>query len=194
MKKLKLLFSSILLLTSCSSSSGPYDCYQCYISNMIESSCTLSYDSINKKEIVHEDILQDEKYYYNYYIMNTEEEVESFYSIDNLQVDEKEKEKNYTLKENNSMIYFFLQIPKGYKAYRRNNIQQALKSGEVVLMTTNFYYYVAHPEIVYCFIDLKKDETITDNYVYSFYYVYDSYYSSVIEEGSIRAIYSLSED
>lgn len=191
MKKSLILVLSSLFLFSCKKETKPYDCYQCYVSNMIESTFSLSYDKINKKEILHETFLDDEKYYGNYYIINSQEELNDFYNIDNLQIDEKEKENYSLLPTSSSMSMFIVQIPKGYKVEKRSNIQQELNNKDVILVTTNFYYYSSHPEIVYSHIDLKKDETIKENYTYSYFYIYNYYYSSIIKENSIRFIYNL---
>ena len=142
------------------------------------------------KEIQHENFLTESVFYANYYIINNEEELNRFY--ENKDIAFNSEEKNSLNLNSSSLSYFFVQIPKGYKAYKRNNKVQELSDGKNILLTENFYYYVSTEEIVYLNIDLVKDDTVLDNYTFNFYYKYDYFYSNVIKN-NIRFIYSLSD-
>ena len=190
MKRILPIIFLAFLLFSCKQNNRPYYCHKCYIDNMVLSSHTISYEKINMKEIQHENFLTDSVFYANYYIINNEEELNRFY--ENKDIAFNSEEKNSLNLNSSSLSYFFVQIPKGYKAYKRNNKVQELSDGKNILLTENFYYYVSTEEIVYLNIDLVKDDTVLDNYTFNFYYKYDSFYSSVIKD-NIRFIYSLSD-
>lgn len=192
--KTKTLLLSLFLFTSCSKNNAPIDCYQCFLGNMIVSSISMDYSSINKKQIQHDDFILDKDYYSNYYVINNNVELNNFYSNNELNIDENEKNRNLSFdEENKSRCYFINQIPKGYKAYKRNNVQQELKDESIVLITTNFYYYLSNTDISYCYIDIKKDDSVKEDYIYSFFYEYDKYYANIIKNNSIRIIYNLED-
>lgn len=191
MKKILSLCLSIFLLFSCKKENRPYDCYQCFFSNMILVNHSLPYQDINMKQIQKDNLNLDNTYYGNYYIINSQTELDSFYSDENLLVDSNDKDNYSLLPTSSSMAFFIVQIPKGYRAYRRSNSQQELNNKDIILITTNFYYYTSHPEIVYCYIDLKKDDSLVEDSTFSFLYIYNSYYSSIIKDGNIRFVYSV---
>lgn len=193
MKK-KILLLSLFLLTSCSKNNSPVDCYQCFLGNMIVSSITKDYSSINQKQIQHGDFILEKEYYSNYYVINSNEDLNSFYLNNEIIIDESEKNRYSILdEESKSRCYFINQIPRGYKAYKRNNVQQELNDESIILITTNFYYYLSNTDISYCYIDIRKDDTVKEDYVYSFFYEYDKYYQDVIKDNSIRIIYNLTD-
>jgi len=138
--------------------------------------------------------INSKAFYYNTYVINTERELTSFYSLSGVSVDTKEITDNNPLTADKMIVYIISQIPAGYKAYKRDNIQQTGNDGKVVLITDNFYYYASRPEISYCNIDLKKDDTVKDDYSYSFYYSLYTDYSSIIKEDSIRVILNETAD
>ena len=190
---LLLTILSSFSLFSCKSSLNN-NCYQCYIGNMIVSSFTLPYASISDKTCLvktKDEELNKKPFYYNSYVINTERELSSFYSLSGVSVDTKEITDNEPLVKDKMIVYIISQIPAGY---RRDNIQQTGNDGKVVLITDNFYYYASRPEISYCNIDLKKDDTVTANYSYSFYYSLYDEYSSIIKDDSIRVILNETAD
>ncbi len=193
------LFLSIMSsfsLFSCKSSLNN-NCYQCYIGNMIVSSFTMPYAKISDHPCLvktKDEEINSKAFYYNTYVINTERELTSFYSLSGVSVDTKEITDNNPLTADKMIVYIISQIPAGYKAYKRDNIQQTGNDGKVVLITDNFYYYASRPEISYCNIDLKKDDTVKDDYSYSFYYSLYTDYSSIIKEDSIRVILNETAD
>jgi|GEM_PF-1720232 hypothetical protein len=198
-KHLKVIPALLLSLSllSCSEDTYGYNCYQCYYSTQITSSLSLPYSSITQKKVINQldDKSLTSSYYVNYYITNTQTELNTFYSQNNLTIDPKEKIKYETLDENTMRLFVIAQIPKGYKTVRRNDEQQSKKDGGVELITSNLYFYETKPETSYCYLDVTKDESITEDYVYSFFYIINSSYSTIIKENQIRfliANYSIS--
>lgn len=177
-----------LALLSCSNDTYGYKCYQCFYSTLIVSTLSLPYSSITQKEVINQldDKSLTSSYYVNYYIVNTQTELNDFYSQNNLTVDSKEKVKYETLDENTMRLFVIAQIPKGYKTIRRNDEQQSKKDGGVELITSNLYFYETKPDTTYCYLDVVKDESITEDYVYSFFYIINSSYSAIIKENQIR--------
>ena len=89
------------------------------------------------------------------------------------------------------LVYFIMDTPKGYRAYKRDNMQGVLKDQGLTLLTDNFYYYASKPDIFFCQIDLKEDSSITKSGTYSFYYQTSRKYADYLSEDSIRVIYNI---
>lgn len=156
------------------------------------SSFSMPEEDINEKKIQKENISGE--YYANMYFLSSQDDVNKFYSNQDFSISATEKETNRKLKETMMLVYFIMDIPKGYKAYKRNNIQGELVDQGLTLLTDNFYYYASKPTIFYCMLDLKKDDSITEQGIYSFYYQTSRKYKDLLNLDSIRIIYNIETD
>ncbi len=156
------------------------------------SSFSIAKDNISQKKVQSENI--DGEYYSNMYFLSSQKEVNDFYSNENYSISASEKETNRKLKETLMLVYFIMDIPKGYKAYKRDNIQGELVDQGLTLLTDNFYYYASKPNVFYCMLDLKEDSSITEDGIYSFYYLTSRKYQDLLSLDSVRIIYNVESD
>ena len=194
MKKYKLisLIFFICLLTGCVGQIEKGN-YKCYLGNMVISSFSIDKDEIKQKKIQSESLSDntDNEYFVNIYPLKDQDEVDSFYKDTGSNIKSDEKNKYQTLKENQMMIYFIADIPKGYEAYKRDNIQGELVDQGNLLLTDNFYYYSSRTDFFYCLIDLKKKNSITADGTYSFFYITSNKYKDTLIPENIRVIYNI---
>lgn len=190
-KKLSISFLALTLLSGCGQSVET-NTYRCYLGKMMVSSFSMPEEDINEKKIQKENISGE--YYANMYFLPSQDDVNKFYSNQDFSISATEKETNRKLKETMMLVYFIMDIPKGYKAYKRDNIQGELVDQGLTLLTDNFYYYASKPTIFYCMLDLKKDDSITEQGIYSFYYQTSRKYKDLLSLDSIRIIYNIETD
>lgn len=186
----QLSFFLFLLLTGCQHNIET-DAYRCYLGKMMVSTFVLPGDDINHKVIQNETI--DGTYYCNLYFLHGQTAIYDFYK-EQPSISKEEQEKNIRLKDSLMLIYGIIDTPKGYKAYKRDNIQGTLVDQGLTLLTDNFYYYANRPDKFYCQIDLKKEEGITEQGTYSFYYVTSSQYQSLLSEDSVRVMFGFDKN
>lgn len=164
---------------------------------MYVSSGTRSYDSpvYTTKIIIDKVTKEKETSHYGEIIpLTSRKEAIEFFSTKGYSFNNKEIEKNISFQEDEMLVYFFVQIPKGYEAFKRNNIQGILPNEkDQILLTDNFYFYGSRPNIFYCNIDIKREETVTQDHLFSFYFSISSTFSSLVTEDTIRLIYQLNE-
>ncbi len=156
------------------------------------SSFSIAKDNIVQKKVQSEDI--DGTYYANMYFLSSQKDVNDFYSNEDYSISSSEKETNRKLKETLMLVYFIMDIPKGHKAYKRDNVQGELVDQGLTLLTDNFYYYASKPNTFYCMLDLKEDSSITEDGIYSFYYLTSRKYQDLLSLDSIRIIYNVESD
>lgn len=164
---------------------------------MYVSSGTRSYDKPAYTTKIIIDKVTEEKntsHYGEIIPLTSQKEAIDFFSTKGYSFSNKEIEKNTVFQEDEILVYFFVQIPKGYEAFKRNNIQGILPNEkDQILLTDNFYFYGSRPDIFYCNIDIKKEETITQDHLFSFYFSISTVFSTLVKEDTIRLIYQLSE-
>lgn len=160
---------------------------------MVVSSFTLDKEEINHKTIQSEKIDEENKYHFNMYFIEDQSALDEFYENEGSSIDDIEKKKYKTLDDNLSAVYFILDTPIGYQAYKRDNIQAEIKDQGLIMVTDNFYYYASKPSIFYCVIDLKEDSDITNQGTYSFFYLVSRKYSDKIKEENVRMMYKVTE-
>ena len=183
---LSILFSSILF--SCNKSST-YACYQCYYGKEIPLSLSLPYDDIKDKELQN-DILNlnlESPLYFNDYLIENDEDTNAFLKTDGLSYT-KDDISLLDFKTNSDVkLIFFVQIPKGYKVGRKENIQEKENDTEIFI-TPNFYFYQNRTTISYFTINLEKDDTVTSNTIYSTVLLIRSTFVDTLKNTNIRGI------
>ncbi len=191
MKKTRMIILSALVpvLLSCRNANlSP--CYQCYMGKMYLSDATKTYDSI-KNHYIQDDVTDfTASHYGDNYLINDTNDLDRFRKTEGISLPESEY---LTVKEkikSEYVEYFFVQIPSGYKALKRNNVQGYIRKDEgQILLTDNLFYYEPKKEEIYCLIDIKKDETVASPYVFSFYFSIPTELIDVLKNGSTRLIY-----
>lgn len=190
-KKFSLSLLALSLLFGCGQSVET-NTYRCFLGKMMVSSFSITKNNIVQKKVQSEDI--DGTYYANMYFLSSQKDVNDFYSNEDYSISSSEKETNRKLKETLMLVYFIMDIPKGYKAYKRDNVQGELVDQGLTLLTDNFYYYASKPNTFYCMLDLKEDSSITEDGIYSFYYLTSRKYQDLLSLDSIRIIYNVESD
>ena len=183
-KNLILFLSSLPRMVSCNKKNVA--CYQCYFGNRWISSASPSFSSIDGKE--RNRSLKDtaiDAYYFSTKEITSQVELIDFRRKMNFDG----QPDSFQLEEGYMALYFFAQIPSGYKAYKRNNIQGRDVNGDKILLTDNFFFYKNNPTISICYIDVVKDEEIRDN-VFSFYYLLPLSYKERRKIENIRVFLS----
>lgn len=190
MKK-KIFLLALALITGCNNdTSYSKTCYQCFFGNEIELSLSCSYDFLNDKKELQNDITSDDGlYHFNYYVLRTIEEVNTFYNNQDIVFSSSDKEL-LSDDESYTKIVFIAQIPKGYRAFKRNNFQYRKSENEEIFLTSNFYTYNKRREVAYCFFDVIKNDEIKENYIYSFVIKIDKEFIDFSDETDIRGIIS----
>lgn len=163
--------------------------YQSFLGGMLISDFQ-EYEPIVGKEI-HQDFLSENNssYYINLYFLNDGEELTHFYSHEGTSCPQSEREFCQDRIETNAILYACTQIPEGYRAFKKNDIQFD-KDGKKVLVTPSFYYYNSKPGIYFLNIDLTVDPLASLSN-FSFFYVLDSDYKEVLSYDNIRILYQL---
>ncbi len=192
MKKIKKsLLSTLLifLLASCGNATM-VNCYQCYFGSMYLSGARISYSEIHQKAIVNRAYEDKNNYFFNYYMVSNLNASE-FLTNQAIYLPDEEIQNIQNLTEKTFYLYFFAQIPSGYKSFKRDNIQGYLIDETQVLITDNFYYYSDHTDILYCDIDIEKYDENTNETLFSFYFEIPTELASLISQNNIRALYKL---
>lgn len=186
MKHKVLLLSSVLLLASCNQN-GIKPCYQCYLGRMYLSGGSKNYEDIHDSIVLDRvSESQNETHYAESHILIEKEEKESFYEAN---PDFPEDEKRENISTDDIIIQFFIQIPKGYQGYKRNNVQGYIHKDRQIMLTDNLYYYENQSNLFFCDIDIKKEETGVSSNVFSFYFCISSDLKEIVRDASIRMIY-----
>lgn len=189
--KKHLIFLFSFFLISCQNSSLS-KCYQCYFGKMYLSSGSMDYNSITKTEIIDKHT-NSGTHFGNIEIISENEEALDFLLNENYHFSAIEISKNLEL-DSNILIYFFVQIPKGYEAFKRNNVQGHIKEDDgQILLTDNFYYYASRDNQFYCDIDIKENKEKEES-VFAFYFSLSKDFLPMISNGKIRLIYNLSDE
>lgn len=190
--KANLFFLLPLTIFSCNNTSSYKNtCYQCYYGNEVELSLLTNYDLSKNKIKMQNEIpgINDLDFFFDYYVLETEEEVNEFTSSNDFYFAEEDKEK-LALKENHTEVVFIAQIPKNFRAFKRNNFQYQISNNEEIFLTSNFYTFNKRNDIAYCIFDVIKDDSITDNYLYSFAIKIDKSFYEYNKKTSVRGILS----
>ena len=192
-KKYLILSLFPLLLSSCQNSSK--QCYRCSMGYMLTSTFSLPYSLILNHQIQKESYpeITVESYYSNLYVLTNQEAVDDFYSRYHENISSEEIHKNQTLPNGKIYLYAISDVPKGYLAYKRDNTQDN-SEGEIQLVTDNLYYYADNPNLYYLSIDIKKNESITDDGVFSFFFILPDTYKEKLNEDRIRIRYQLFQE
>lgn len=183
MKKISGLFLSILLLTSCNDNQIRY---QNFLGNMYVSNARKSFLTISDKII--NDRYDIGTYYGDVYSFDIDDRT-SFFKEEDIVFLESEKSK-FDDYNDVDVFYFFVQIPKGYQAYKRDNVQGYLNQDKEVLLTDNFYYFI-NKDIYYCDVDIVKNSNYIEPYVFSFYFLVNKDLNVYIKTDEIRINYYL---
>lgn len=170
----------VSILTSCNTTG-----YQNYLGKMYLSSSSMNYDEISTIAILNKEFESVNTFYGETYLISKGISLPSNITFSNAEL-----EKINNLNDETSMLYVFTQIPSGYKAYKRDNVQKKLDNKEV-LVTDNLYYFLNNLNFYYCEIDLKVDETITENYAFAFYFIYSTALDIKLSSDNVRLIYKL---
>lgn len=186
-KPLYLLFLPFVL-TSCEKSRS---CYQCLLGNMVFAHLEMNYAAISSKKIVWNQNKTEMDYYANIYVASSQAELNTFYQETPF-LSNPENE-NRILPEGSMEMIFFAQIPAGYAPFKRNNIPYQEESGDIVMVTDNFYFYQSHPQIIYSFIDLKIDSSVKEPSVFSYYYLISDTYKVQMKPENVRVLFSVGE-
>ena len=190
----KALLTSLLSFLLCSCQSDKVNCYQCYFGNMYLSDASTSYDQIQMIENTTRCSQQfEETFYSDVFIIKTREELETLYQDEDYYFPEDDEGKTRFKPNENIIVYFFVQIPKGYLAYKRDNVQDYLNGRDgITLLTDNFYYYTSRKDMLYCVVDLKKGDS-KENSVFSFFFEIPFVYRSILDVNHLNIILSDAE-
>lgn len=170
---LALAFLSSTILLSCKKR---VDCYQCYYGNQLELNTFCDYGSINQNLITNnlKEYAETDKYFYfDFTYLSNQDDVSGFLNRTDLFFTDLDKD-YLKLTGSQSELVIFAQIPANYKVVKRNNVQHQIDDDNIVMITDNFYFFANRPNISYCVLDLYKDETKTENYVYPFLFKINS--------------------
>lgn len=211
MIKRRVLFLVLpFLLGSCSPSLGEY---RRYYGNMALTSFSLPYESIDGKAILTDDFrfrlleereeaeenpevvpssekLLEEIFFADIFVLSNQEDVDTFFAMEDLTFEEEDKEKYSLLPEGIFYVLLISQIPEGYMAYKRNNIQGVDEEGNAVIISDNFYAYANRTDIHYFFIDLERDLQ-ADYHVQSFLFEVSMDRIEEFQGETIRPIYAV---
>ena len=188
----KRIWSALLCLLLCSCEAKDR-CYKCSPGAMVVSSFVLPFEEISQTSFQEETLPEGvDPTYINFYLLSSLEEKEGFYMEYGEVIDDKEENYVLSLPQDQKILYGIAQIPAGYLAYKRDNVQDTIKD-EWILVTDNLYCYHNQPEIFYLQIDITKSDLLTEVGTFSFYYILRDERSSKIDPRNIIPLYSLSE-
>jgi hypothetical protein len=161
---------------------------------MYLSDASTSYDQIQMIENTTRCSQQlEETFYSDVFIIKTREELETLYQDEDYYFPEDDEGKTRFKPNENIIVYFFVQIPKGYLAYKRDNVQDYLNGRDgITLLTDNFYYYASRKDMLYCVVDLKKGDS-KENSVFSFFFEIPFVYRSILDVNHLNIILSDAE-
>lgn len=183
MKK-RILPLLLLLLSSCSDQ-GLYH----YYGNMAMPSFSVPYDSLDGRACLNAfDEDDTTTYYCDIEVLKTQEEVDLFFSAPDLSYSEEDYDLYHTLPEGMEYVLLLSQIPDGYLAYKRDNIQYPTEDGEIPI-SDNFYCRPYRDDISYFFIDLRPFPSA--RLVQSFLFVIPIEGNENVEADTIRPILSV---
>lgn len=180
---------SLITLTSCKGNDNA--CYQCYYGKEVPLSLTLPYEQINQKEIQNNilDLKTDSPFYFNQYFIQTDDDVNSFFSTNNLTYKDSDYQLiNFDNYKEAKMVFIF-QIPNGYSLVRDNNIQEVENESEIFI-TPNFYYYQTKPNISFFTINLKKDKEQKEASIYSTVLLLRDKYKTNLNTSNTRVVFT----
>lgn len=157
---------------------------------MYVSSAMKKYDQIQSIEINDDVTSSKSSFYGDTYLLKEKEELKRFYQDKDITLPTEEYTNVLSLIEDEYIEYFFVQIPAGYKASKRNNVQGYIKQDEgQVMLTNNFYYYEPKKENLYCFIDIEKDDLVLEATTFSFYFAMPKELDEILSQGTIHLLY-----
>lgn len=156
---------------------------------MVVSTMKMNYNALTEKPITWNQNDTDFDYFANVFTVTTQEELTAFQT--ETPFFENPNKENLTLSAGNMEVLVFAQIPAGYTAYKRDNVQFEKDDGKIVMVTDNFYFYQSRPELVYSFIDIKKDKESKEPSVFSYYYVISDEYKSQMKVDNIRVLFNV---
>lgn len=188
---LLITLSTLTMLTSCNTTfQSKY--YLSYIGRMFITNIKEEYSSISDIKIVDKVTNTNKEYYAKENKFYTKEELKEFYDQHTSILTTRET----NIINQNELSYFYLyyqiQIPKGYTAYKRENIQANINNtSEQVLITDNLYYYASNQDILYCEIDLKDDKEKVES-IFTFYFEIYKDNENILKNSKTRIIYHLS--
>lgn len=187
-KKIICILLSFIFLTSCKKVDNA--CYQCYYGKEVPLSISLPYEKINQKEVQNNilDLKLDSPLYFNQYLIENEEDINSFFSTVDLTYKDSDYEMISFDNHKEAKMIFILQIPKGYSINREENIQEK-EDDEEIFITPNFYYYQTRKNISYFTVNLKKDEYQKDFTVYTTVLLLRDKFKDNLTSSSTRVIY-----
>ena len=183
---LLVISSTALTLASCHIKGT----YQCFLGGMLLSDFYVTGTLAGKT--IQQDALPDitTPHWINLYFLNSIDELDSFYQTDGRNSSQKERTHCATKIVDHAIIYACAEIPEGYNAFKKNDVQ-AEKDNQTVLVTPSFYYYSSEPNIHYLNIELKRDTTEKKRSLFSFYYILDEEYKHKLSYDNIRILYRL---
>lgn len=191
----KALVLLLPVLTGCSKTVTNY-LYQVqygYCVDLYDSA--FSYDSIpvqesNVKEVQTDFSFDyDDTLYVHYDLILNEDDLNTHLVKYGFLYSKDEINQNFTL-GTDTIFVFQMQVPKGYHAYRRMNVQQDTPSGNQILVTPGFYYYSNRTSISYVFVDMIEDENKTEPSVYTAIYHVTEEFASNLRNTGFRFILS----
>jgi len=143
-------------------------CYQCFYGFQSVLSCSPSYESINQKKMQmdFDPEAPEGDYHVEYSWIRGPQELQSWEETTRVSLSSSDR-RILELDEGEAELVVFAQIPKGYKAYRRNPVQEETEDGET-LVTNGFYFYRNRTYLSYLYIDVLEDSEATLPSVFSF--------------------------
>lgn len=187
MKKNHFLLLFSLLLSSCQKTE--VTCYQCFYGKEIPVSFSLPYRNIQEKELQNNLASTEKSYYFNSYLMENDEEKDSFLKMVGLSYSSSDVQWIDFKKNPEAKLVFFFQIPKGYDVSRRENLQEK-EDGNEIFITPSFYFYHKRENISYFFLDLVKDPEKKEDHIYSTLVFIRSSMLENLKNSNIRGILS----
>lgn len=168
MKKKFFLAVCSFFLVSCQPSTLA-SCYQCYYGNRLVSNVLVPFQFIQGKTCekdLNEALPLD--YSFDRRVLNSQHDYSSFQST---RIWKNNRPDKVSIEDKDRAVYFFVQIPKGYHAFKRNNVQNQDIYGKKILLTDNFFFYHSREELSILYVDIVKDENAKEDSVFSFYYI-----------------------
>ncbi len=188
LKKYICILLSFISLTSCKKDDNA--CYQCYYGKEVPLSISIPYEKVNQKKVQNNilDLKLDSPLYFNQYLIENDEDMNSFFYTSDLTYKTSDYELLSFDNHKEAKMIFILQIPKGYSINREENIQEK-EDEEEIFITPNFYYYQTRKNISYFTVNLKKDEYQKDFTIYTTVLLLRDKYKDNLKSSSTRVIY-----
>lgn len=131
----------------------------------------------------------EESYCYTSFLASSDSDWQSFYSTNGFSPSEEDRA-SLSLKEGEQEMLFFVQIPQGSLAFKRNPIQTKEPGKTERLATSSFYTYQSRPTMSFLFVDVLPREEVTSPYVFSFSVKIFSDMQEILSKTSLRLILS----